>query len=528
MKELIMLEKLFVTNKICRREFLARVSALGLTALLSPAFLTRQASAALPKKGGRLKIAMTGGQTTDSLDPATITGLMMSFVSFQLRNNLVEIDHKSNAIPELAESWEPSPDAKKWVFKLRKGVEFHNGKTMEAEDVIFSINHHRKEDSKSAAKSLLSSISDIKSDGKYNVIFELKEGSADLPYILSDYHLGIIPNGTVDFSDGMGTGGYKLVDFEPGVRVFAKRNPNYWKEGRAHFDEVNTSNIADVVARTSALKTGQLDVIQQVDLKTVHLLKKIPGIQVIDVIGTAHVTIPMLTDVSPYDNNNVRLALKHAIDREQVLKTVFRGHGMVGNDQPISPANRYYASDLPKRGYDPDKARYYIKKAGLEGHTFNLHAADVVLPGTVDIALLFKEHAARAGIEINVVREPNDGYWSDVWLKKDWCFSYWYGRPAEDWMFSTTYAEGASWNETHWKHERFNKLLKEARAELDEVKRREMYIEMQHIVSDEGGAIIPLFLSYLFAATNKLKFENVSASFDLDGARLAERWWFES
>jgi peptide/nickel transport system substrate-binding protein len=236
----------------------------------------------------------------------------------------------------------------------------------------------------------------------------------------------------------------------------------------------------------------------------------------------------MLTDLSPYDNNNVRLALKHAIDREQVLKTVYRGHGMVGNDHPITPANRYYASDLPTREYDPDKARHYIKKAGLEDHTFNLHAADVVFPGTVDIALLYKEHAAKAGININVVREPNDGYWSNVWMKKDWCFSYWYGRPAEDWMFSTTYAEGASWNEAHWKHERFNKLLKEARAELNEAKRREMYVEMQRIVRDEGGSVIPLYLSYLFAATEKLKYENVSSIFDLDGARLAERWWFES
>jgi peptide/nickel transport system substrate-binding protein len=528
MKEQKKLEEKLFHGRISRREFLTRVSALGLTVAVSPALLTKQAGAVVPKKGGRLRIGITGGQTTDTLDTATITGLMMSFLSFQIRNNLVEIDHKSNAIPELAESWEPSRDAKKWVFKLRKGVQFHNGKTMLAEDVIFSINHHRKEESKSAAKSLLTPIKDIKADGKYAVIFDLHDGNADFPFILSDYHLGIVPNGTADFSDGMGTGGYKLVDFEPGVRAVAKRNPNYWKEGRAHFDEVETSNIADVVARTSALKTGQLDVIQQLDLKTVHLLKKSPGVQVIEVIGTAHTTIPMLTDLSPYDNNNVRLALKHAIDREQVLKTVYRGHGMVGNDHPITPANRYYASDLPTREYDPDKARHYIKKAGLEDHTFNLHAADVVFPGTVDIALLYKEHAAKAGININVVREPNDGYWSNVWMKKDWCFSYWYGRPAEDWMFSTTYAEGASWNEAHWKHERFNKLLKEARAELNEAKRREMYVEMQRIVRDEGGSVIPLYLSYLFAATEKLKYENVSSIFDLDGARLAERWWFES
>jgi len=528
MKELKKLERLLLKERIDRREFLARLSALGLTAAMSPALLTKQAEAASPRRGGRLRIGISDGQTVDSLDPATFTSLMMANVGHQILSNLVELDHKSNPIPELAESWEPSPDAKKWVFKLRKGIEFHNGKTMDAQDVIFSINHHRKEDSKSAAKPLLAPIKDIKADDKHTVLFDLKDGYADFPFIMGDYHLFIVPDGTTDFAKGVGTGGYQLVEFEPGVRVLTKRNPNFWKEGRAHFDEVETLNIADVVARTNALRTGQLDVIQRLDLKTVHLLEKTPGVQVIEVIGTAHNTIPMLTDTAPYDNNDVRLGLKYAIDREKVLKTVYRGHGKVGNDHPIAPANRYYASELPQRTYDPDKAKYYIKKAGLEGHTFNLYAADIASPGTVDIAVLYSEHAAKAGININVVREPDDGYWSNVWMKKSWCFSYWYGRPTADWMFSTAYSADAAWNETNWKHEKFNKLLKEARTVLDEAKRREMYVEMQRIVRDEGGSVIPLNMSYLYAATTKLKYENVSAIFDLDGNRLAERWWFEA
>ena len=97
------------------------------------------------------------------------------------RNCLVEIDHQGNPIPELAESWEASKDAATWTFKLRQGVEFHNGKTMTAEDVIFSINHHRGEDSKSAAKGIVDQIKDIRADGKYRVIFELIGGNADFP-----------------------------------------------------------------------------------------------------------------------------------------------------------------------------------------------------------------------------------------------------------------------------------------------------------------------------------------------------------
>ena len=113
-------------------------------------------------------------------------------------------------------------------------------------------------------------------------------------------------------------------------------------------------------------------------------------------------------------------------------------------------------------------------------------------------------------------------------MGKEWCFSYWWGRPTEDWMFSTTYAAGANWNESFWKNERFNKLLKDARAELDEKKRRDMYVEMQRIVRDEGGSVIPLFPSDIMAATTKLKYENVAANIEMDGCKLAERWWFES
>ena len=171
MSELSKLTKMFNENKISRRQFITRVSALGLAAAISPALLSGAAQASVPKKGGRFRIGITGGSTTDSMDPATLTSNMNQNVNWQIRNNLVEIDHNFNAIPELAESWDSTPDAKTWSFKLRKGVEFHNGKSMTAEDVVFSINHHISEESKSAAKGNLKSITNIKADGKHEVVF---------------------------------------------------------------------------------------------------------------------------------------------------------------------------------------------------------------------------------------------------------------------------------------------------------------------------------------------------------------------
>ncbi len=530
MPDLKQVEHLFTQGKITRREFITRVSALGLMTAVSPALLATPVKAATPKKGGRLRIGMAGGSTTDSLDPATMTDAMAYNINWQIRNCLVEVDSKGNPIPELAESWESSPDADRWIFKLRKGIEFHNAKTMKAADVIDSLNWHRGKESKSAAKGIVDPIADIKMDGNDTLVFTLKEGNADFPYILSDPHLTIVPEGTrgTHWDKGIGTGGYKLMEWEPGYRALTKKNPNYWKEGRAHFDEIETLGIADVTARMTALNTGQIDAMNRFELKLIHLLKRVTGIQIINVTGTRHFSIPMLTDREPFNNNDVRLAMKYAIDRKQMLKLILRGFGSLGNDHPIAPNQKYYASDLPQRTYDPDKAKFHMEKAGMLDYPFKLHAADAAFSGAVDAAVLFKEHAAKAGIKIEVVREPDDGYWSNVWMKKPWVMCYWSGRATADWMFSTAYAADANWNDTFWNHERFNKLLKQARAELNEKRRHELYVECQRIVRDEGGVIIPMFANYIEAANNKIRFEQPAGNWELDGNRAGERWWFEA
>jgi peptide/nickel transport system substrate-binding protein len=526
MSDLKKLEQLFSEGKITRREFMVKVSALGLAAAVSPALLRKSADAATPKKGGRFRMGLTGGHTTDNLDPATLSDEWNYNTNWMFRNCLVEVDYKGNPTPELAESWEAAKDAATWTFKLRKGVEFHNGKTMDAEDVIYSINHHRGEDSKSNAKGIVDPIKDIKADGKDTLVFTLDGGNADFPYIMSDYHLTIVPAGTAgdDWIKGIGTGAYIQTKFEPGIVSVGKRNPNFFKEGRAHFDEVEMLVIADESARTNALKTGAIDMMTDVDKKIAHLLKRTPGIEVLQVPGTYHNTMPMMTDVAPYDNNDVRLALKYAVPREQMVKTILRGYGSVGNDHPIAPIQKYYAKELPQRQYDPEKAKYHLKKAGLENHTFKLFATD--LGGFLDQAVVYQEFAAKAGVKIEVIKKPADGYWEVVWLKEPWVMCYWNGRNTVDWMFSTAYSGDAKWNDTHWKNERFDKLLKEARAELDEKKRAEMYFETQKICSDEGGAIVHTFEDWVIAASDKCKYVNVAGDWNPDGARAAERWWF--
>ncbi|MFQ6023036.1 MAG: ABC transporter substrate-binding protein, partial [Acidiferrobacterales bacterium] len=339
MSELKKLERLLAQGWISRREFMRRVSAMGLVAAIPGAMFGTAPAYAGPKKGGKFRVGIGHGSTTDSLDPATYENAYTQFtLGHGVHNHLTEIKPDGNLGPELAESWEASADAKTWTFKLRRGAEFHNGKTLEASDVIASLNHHRGEDTKSGGKAIAGQITEMKADGKHVLAVTLEGGNADFPFMLSDYHLIIVPgekDGKIKATAGIGAGAYVLQSYEPGVNAKLKRHRNYWRSDYGHFDEVETLTIADVAARTNALTTGEVDCIDRLDIKTLHLLKRNKKVSIKETSGTAHYSIPMRTDTPPFDNNDVRLALKYAVDRKALLQNVLRGHGVLGNDHPI-------------------------------------------------------------------------------------------------------------------------------------------------------------------------------------------------
>lgn len=526
MKKIDKLQSELKAGRISRREFVQAASVLGLAAVAPSVFNTAQA---MPKKGGKLTAGLGHGDTNDSYDPRTWANDFDYVSGHTWGNHLTEIDNNGNLIGELAESWEASPDAKNWTFALRSGVEFHNGKSFTAQDAVDSINHHRGEDSTSAIKDQLAQITELKADGN-RVMFALSGGNADLPFLLATPHLVIMPSkdGKSDWSEGVGTGPYMVEEFEPGVRLKLTRNPNYWKEGRGHFDEVELLTIADVSSRTNALTTGEIDLMDRCEIKTLHLLERNKDITVEKLDGPGHYSVPMRTNLAPFNDNNVRMALKYGLDREAILQTILRGYGSLGNDHPISGAYRYFDPELEQRAYDPDRSKYYLKQAGLSELTVTLAAADAAFGGAVDAAVLYKEHAAKSGITINVERVPSDGYWNNVWNTDNygWSMCYWSGRSTEDEIFSVAYAADSDWNDSEWQNADFNRLLVAARAELDDAKRRDMYAEMQRLTRDDSGVVVPVFNNFIHARSNDIAHdENMGANHATDGARFAERWW---
>lgn len=484
---------------------------------------------AKPTQGGHFRIAMSTGSTHDTLDPATYIGTYASVIFWGTwSNSLCEIDADGNAVPDLAESMEVSEDLKTWRFRLREGVQFHDGTPVTPADVIASINHHRAEDSKSVVKNLINTVMKIEADGDRDIVFTLSEGNIDFHYSMADSRMPIMPSKDgVAIFDTVRTGAFVLKDFEPGVRMTFERNPNYHKP--VYFDSVEALVIPDASARMNALMTNAVDYADNVDLKTIHLLERNQDVQILENPGYGYYGFEVDVTIPPFDNPLVRKALKLSIDREEIFKKIFSSHGLIGNDTPIAPAMKYSAELDDVHNYDPEEAKRLLAEAGHESISIDLSASDAAFPGAVNAATLWQAKAAACNIHINVIREASDSYWDVVWGKKPLLASYWGGRPTVDSQFSTFFAADAPYNATmKWKNSHFNDLLVQGRAEQDPEKRAAIYREMQELIHDEGGLVNILFFSLISAHSKKLNHGKVGVDRGGDSGRICERWWFEA
>ena len=386
-----------IKGAISRREFMGRAAALGASSLAISTMLASAGAAAAdtPKSGGVLKLGLAGGSTTDSLDFRTTTDSVMIDCNHGIWNCLAEWGQDGKPHPELAESWEATNGAKGWVLNLRKGVTFSNGKEFNADDAIYSLNLHRG-DTKSGGATSVKGVTDIKKLNDHQIQVSLSSPDADFPYGLTDYHLMMVPDGFKDWAKPVGTGAFVLENFDPGVRIRVKKVRPYWKEGKGLLDGVDVTVINDGSARLNALISGQIDAINRVDHKAVALLSKTPRIEVVRAPGGWFSILAMEVDKPPYNNPDIRMALMLAADREQMLKALFSGYGTAGNDHPIPPTDPYFNKELPQRKYDPEKAAFHFKKAGIADPKIILQASDAAFNGAVDQASLLQASAVES------------------------------------------------------------------------------------------------------------------------------------
>ncbi|MFT4192423.1 MAG: ABC transporter substrate-binding protein [Comamonas sp.] len=513
-----------------RRDVIAMLMAGGMQATLAgglagAAVSAHAQAAATPRRGGRIRVAAATAAVSDTFDPAKQSNQSDYVRGTMVYNGLTVLDASLTPQPALAESF-TTADAKTWVFKLRSGVTFHDGKPLAPADVVFSLMRHKDPATASKAKVLADQIDSVTASGPNEVTVTLSAPNADLPVILGTFHFHIVKDGTTDFAAAIGTGPYKLKEFKPGVRTVVVRNEGYWKPGKPYLDEIEFIGIGDDSARVNALLSGGVDLVASVDPRAVARVKSTPGYAIFTTQSGQYTNLILRGDVGPGKNPDFVLAMKHLFDREQMKKTIALDYAVVANDQPIDPTNRFYFPGLPQRSFDLDKAKYHLQKSGVSG-TVPVVASPAAMY-SVEIGLVLQQVAQGIGLNLDIKRMPADGYWSNYWLNSPVGFGNVNPRPSADAILTQFFKSDAAWNESRWKNPKFDQLLLAARAETDLARRKQMYADMQTLINGEAGIGIPLFLASIDGHSSKLKGLSPIPLGGLMGYSFAEHVWLDA
>ena len=323
-------------------------------------------SSTTPVRGGTLRIGLTGGASSDTLYPlAQVTPPDLAR-SPQLFNSLIEFDQHAQLVLALAEEMTPNADATLWTIRVKKGITFHNGKPLGADDVIFTFQKclNPKAPAPSAALLVPVDLAGIKKVDTYTVTVPCKTPYSSLPQMIQNYNMPIMPVG-FDLHHPVGTGPFEYVSFTPGETSTFKRNPNYFESGLPYVDSVVITDYADETSLTNALVSNQEDAIGAISVASVAALQS-GGQEVLFSNAGGITPFTMRTDVAPFTDVRVRQAMRLIVDRPQIREIVFGGHGLLGNDvtSPFDPA---YDSSIPQRQQDIAQAKALLKAAGHEG-----------------------------------------------------------------------------------------------------------------------------------------------------------------
>ncbi len=464
-------------------------------------------AAAAGKSGGTLRVGMVGS-TNDIIDGQYIVAKPDQARLVLGWEPLINYDADFNLSYEhsLAEEVEAKA-ADNYVIRLKEGITFHNGKTVTADDVIYSF--LRRIDPDLGLSPALSKFVDANSFTKLDdrtVEVKLLIPSVTFLNSLAEYTATVVPDGyTREDAEQIGTGPFKLQSFTSGSESVHVRYDGYWG-GAPLLDEVQIIDFADPTALVNALTSGQVDVIADLPFAQVTTLEGNSDFTVLVSKAGSWLPITMAVDQAPFDDKRVRQAMRLIVDREQMVQRVLSGYGSVGNDM-YGLLDASYPDDLPQREQDIEQAKALLAEAGQENLTIDLFAPDDTA-GLPEMSAALAEMAKDAGVTINVKVLDGGTYWGDEYTKRTFATSFWGTRPYLL-QVATGSLNDAVYPETHWppaEHkEQWDAWYEEALAETDEAKRFEIIKQMQTLEYEEGGNIIWGFNNLLDAHASYVK-----------------------
>jgi peptide/nickel transport system substrate-binding protein len=502
---------------LSRRELVQRSLGVG-AALTVPGLLaacgsssssstaSAAAAAGKPRKGGELIVAFNDGGSSDTLSPWN----MPTYNSAGRANQVYERLFKAvNGVsePALALSAEPNATGTVWRVKLRPGVTFHNGKTLNADDVLYSYRYvaNPKNNSESLSRVGVFDLSASHAVSPTEVEFVMHQPLGDFETLASQKALWIVPAGWTDFNKPMGTGPFVFKNWSPGIRALYERNPHYWQTGSAGgppwVNSLQFQFIPDNTARLNALLGGQVQEITFIDFSPAKANLSNSSINIIRTAQPQTNPFYMQIDAPQFRDVRVRQALKMVVDRQEMVTDILLGFGSVGNDV-MGKGLPTYNTDLPQRAHDPEQASSLLKQAGVQNMHLTLPTSNAE-PGMLPSAVAFKQAASAAGVTVNIQQIDSGTYFSNnLYLKTPFYMTNW-GESFEEWALDAL-LKNSPYNETHWYNTQWESEFTKAQGIVDATKRIAAYKALQMPLWEQGGYIAWGFFETLDAASSKV------------------------
>ena len=462
-----------------------------------------------PRRGGALVIATpVTGREPDPWFAIDSGGVVTSQLACEY---LVRPGQGNVLRPTLAESWRPGATTKEWTFDLRRGVRFHDGSPLTADDVVATfevITDPKRGSSALSAFGGVLSPGGVEKAGEHQVRFHLDRPYADFPYLVSNYTYSavILPRtyepGTFA-QGGVGTGPYVLREYVPNEHVRYVRNARYWRRSLPYLEEVTLRYYGDYAAIVLALQSGEADVTLEARYQGSQPLFDNPRIRMQREPSSAYRALHLRVDTPPLDSPLVRRAIALSLDRPALVQGLYSGRADIGNDHAFAPVYPTHPETPAQRRQDHDAARRLLERAG--------HPRGIALTLTIEqfedvpqYGIFAKEMCKPAGIDVTLEILSQAEYFgsgdNQPWLRVPAGITDWASRGTASQTIGPAYRCGAVWNSAHWCDEQFERLMRDFDGELDVQRRRRLAAQAAQVQHDAVPAVIAYWIDDLRAS----------------------------
>jgi peptide/nickel transport system substrate-binding protein len=486
---------------ISRRDFLKRGAALGVGAMVGP-YISRDAFAA-----SRDRVTIYHSSVADSLNPYAHSSSPIYGNWQHVIEPLVEMDYtKKDYVGVLAESWEFQ--GKRWVFKLKKGIKFHNGASLTSKDVAFSIDR-MKNDKASLQGPNFKDVTEVQTPDDQTVIFVMKEANAIFLDRLENRF--IVSKAAADkYGDKLdqnpiGTGPYKYVSYQRGGNFVFTRNDDYWG-GKADIKEVVFRKVTEEAARIAALEAGQADFINNVPVHEVARLQRHSRVKIDQIEGLRMFFLAFNVAHKPFDNKLVRQAVNYSVDAPAIVKNIFDGIGYPLNG-PVG-ANVIGADPKLKRyPYNPGKAKELLAQAGFpNGCDVPLYYSAGRYPNDREVCQVVAAQMVKGGFRVELISQEWAQFWGKEGVNGGRLPFYYIGRGSltdADTLYDQYFRTGTT-KRANYSNRELDKLIEEQQKTPDQKKRIALLQQAGKILMEEAP-FVPLYnLADIYGAARNL------------------------